>query len=91
VIGLPPSNGATNNTVSFPFPTPAVGCPGAVGTVLGTAAFDAGDAGLVPFAFVAVTVHVYVLPLESEPTTIGDDVAEFVFGAPPFDDTHDAS
>jgi hypothetical protein len=29
-----------------------------VGTVLGTALADAGDGPLVPFAFVAVTVHV---------------------------------
>jgi hypothetical protein len=58
VIALPPSNGATNDTVSCAFPTPAVGCPGGVGTVLGTAALDGGDAELVPFAFVAVTVHV---------------------------------
>ncbi len=58
VIGLPPSNGATNDTVNCPLPTPAVGWPGAVGTVLGTTVADAGEAAPVPFAFVAVTVHV---------------------------------
>ena len=58
MIGLPPSNGATNDTVSCPFPIPAVALMRRVGTVLGTAAFDAADTGLVPLALVAVTVHV---------------------------------
>jgi hypothetical protein len=38
---------------------------GAVGTDAGTKLFDAADGGLVPIAFVAVTVHRYVLPFVS--------------------------
>ena len=91
VIGLPPSNGATNDTVNCPLPTPAVGGPGAFGTVLGTTVADAGDAAPGPFAFVAVTVHVYVFPFDSDPTRIGELTAEFEPGTPPFDDTHVAS
>jgi len=91
VIGLPPLKGATNETVSWPFPTPAVGWPGAVGTVLGIATADAGDDAPGPFAFVAVTVHVYDLPFDSDPTTIGEAAPEFVPVTPPFDETHVAS
>ena len=57
LMGLPPLNGATNNTVNCPLPTPAVGCPAAFGTVLGMTAADAGDEPLGPFMLVAVTVH----------------------------------
>ena len=91
VIALPPSNGGTNDTVSCPLPTPAVGCPGAVGTVLGMAGTDAGDESLAPLTFVAVTVHVYDFPFERLPTTIGELTAEFVPGTPPVDEVHDAS
>ena len=54
-------------------------------------ALDGADAGLVPTAFVAVTVHVYVEPLVKEATAIGlpDPVADRV--TPPFDDEHVAS
>jgi hypothetical protein len=58
VIGLPPSNGAVNDTeadVGPPVAVTPVGAPGAVGT---TNEFEAADAGPVPTAFVAVTVHV---------------------------------
>jgi hypothetical protein len=91
VIALPPSNGATNDTVSCPLPTPAVGRPGAVGTVLGVTARDAGDGSLAPFAFVAVTVHVYDCPFERPPTEIGELTAEFALGTPPFDEVQAAS
>ena len=91
VIGLPPSNGATNDTVNFPLPTPAVGGPGSFGTVLGTTVADAGDAAPAPFALVAVTVQVYVFPFDNEPTRTGELSAEFVPVTPPLEDTHVAS
>src|SRR3954453_4515363 len=87
-MGLPPLKGATNDTVSCPFPTPAAGWPGAVGTVLGIATADAGDDAPGPFAFVAVTVHVYDLPFDNDPTTIGELTPEFVPVTPPFDEAH---
>ena len=57
-MARPPLNGATTETVTCPSPETTVGFAGAAGTVLGTTTADAGDAPLVPFAFVAVTVHV---------------------------------
>jgi hypothetical protein len=72
VIVLPPSNGGTNETVTCAFPPTTVGAAGASGTRFGTAAADAGEAGPGPFAFVAVTVHVYDFPIVNPPTTIGD-------------------
>jgi len=91
LIGLPPSNGATNDTVSCAFPEPTVGCVGASGTRFGTTADDAGDGGLVPFALVAVTVHVYDFPFDNGSTTIGEPAPELEPAAPPFDETHIAS
>ena len=44
VIGLPPSNGATNDTVSSAFPAATVGCAGGSGTRLGITTTEAGDA-----------------------------------------------
>ena len=41
---------------------------------IGVTAFDAADAALVPIALVAVTVQVYVVPLASPDTTMGDAV-----------------
>ena len=88
MIGLPPSNGATNDTVTWPFPAPTTGAAGALGTVLGTATADAGDAAPVPFAFVAATVQVYDFPFVNRPTTVGDARSATEPAAPPFDDTH---
>ena len=88
VIVLPPSNGATNDTVTCAFPGESVGAAGALGTVLGTATADAGDNAPVPFAFVAVTVHVYDFPFVRPLTTVGDAVSEVDAEAPPFDDAH---
>jgi hypothetical protein len=59
--------------------------------VLGTAVSDAGDGGLVPLAFVAVTAQVYDFPFDSDPTVIGEPVAELVPATPAFDDVHVAS
>ena len=44
-------------------PGVTAGCAGASGTRFGITTADAGDAGPSPFAFVAVTVHVYDFPL----------------------------
>jgi len=88
VIALPPSVGGVKATVTWPFPGVTVGCAGALGTVLGTAATDSGDAGPVPFAFVALTVQVYDFPFDRPPTTVGDAVSEAEPGVPPFDDVH---
>ncbi len=90
MIALPPSAGATNDTVTCAFPASTVGAAGAPGTVLGIATTDAGDATPVPSAFVALTVHVYDFPFDNPPTTMGEvaPVAEPV--APPFDGTQPA-
>ena len=90
MMGLPPLNGATNDTVATAFPARALTFVGVLGTVLGTAAADAGDGELVPFAFVAFTVHVYDFPFDNEPTTIGELAPGAEPAAPPFDDTHAA-
>jgi aconitase B len=86
VIALPPSNGAVNETVICASPGSAVGGAGGSGTRFGMTAADGADEGLVPFALVAVTVHVYDFPLVRPPTMTGGagpfaDPAE-----PPFDD-----
>ena len=86
MIALPPSFGATKVTATCAFPGATVGCAGGAGTVLGTTTAEAGDAGPSPFAFVAVTVHVYDLPLESPVTTSGDVVPLAESAMPPFDD-----
>jgi hypothetical protein len=61
VIALPPSPvGAENATRILPFPAATEGALGASGTVDGTAGSDPTDGALVPSAFDAVTVHIYV-------------------------------
>jgi len=85
VIALPPlSAGAVNVTLSAFSPvfvsTPIVGAPGASVAVM---AFDADDAGLVPIAFVAVTVNVYDAPRVRPGTVIGEN--EPVLKNPPGD------
>jgi hypothetical protein len=72
-------------------PDATVGWAGADGTVLGTTAADATDAAPSPFAFVAVTVHVYDLPFVSDPTTRGEPPPDAEPGAPPFDEAQSAS
>ncbi len=88
MIALPPSNGATNDTVTCAFPATTAGCTGASGTALGTATADADDVAPVPIAFVAVTVHVYDFPFVRPPTTVGEAVSVAEPGLPPFDDAH---
>jgi hypothetical protein len=59
---------------------------------VGVAEFDAAEAALVPYVFVAVTVHVYAVPLVSPVTARGlpvpvavcvPHVAVYVAAAPP--------
>ena len=90
VIALPPSFGAVNDTPICALAATTDGCAGAAGTVLGTTACETGDAEPAPFAFVAVTVHVYDFPFVSPPTTIGDPADEADPPVPPFDDAHAA-
>ena len=52
---------------------------------------EAGDAGPVPTSLVAVTVHVYVLPLVRPPTLIGEVAPVLPPAAPPSLDVHDAA
>ena len=70
--GLPPSNDGVKTTVIAVFPMVAVPIVGAVGTPGSVTAFDGIDDALVPFAFVAVTIHTYVLAFDSPATTVGD-------------------
>ena len=86
VIGEPPSNGATKLTRMLASSERTVGCAGALGTVFGTTASDAVDAGPSPSAFDANTVHVYDLPFVKPNTISGDDTPISVPGTPPSDD-----
>jgi hypothetical protein len=90
VIALPPSSGATNVTVTCASPAPTAGCAGADGTVLGITTAEAGDDGPVPFAFVALTVHVYDFPFVNPFTTMGDPAPPTDCGVPPFDEVQAA-
>ena len=54
-------------------PLVAVPIVGASGTVAGVTEFDEAEAVLVPTAFVAVTVNVYVVPFVKPVTVIGDE------------------
>jgi hypothetical protein len=55
-------------------PAVAVTPVGALGTVDGVTEFEAADDALVPLAFVAVTVKVYVVPLVRPVIVIGEPV-----------------
>ena len=59
--------------VAWPLPAVALPMVGASGTVAGVAELLVPDEVLVPTAFVAVTVNVYVVPFESPVIVIGDD------------------
>ena len=87
MTALPPSfTGATNATDTEPFPGVATRPVGGPGNGDGTKLFDTADATLVPNAFVAVAVHVYVLPFVNPPTTIGLPAPDAEPVAPPSDD-----
>ena len=73
VIADPPSElGGVNVIVASPLPRVAVPIVGASGTVAGTTEFDVAEEILVPFAFVAVTVNVYVVPFVRPVIVIGE-------------------
>ena len=65
--------GAVKEIVASPFPRTAVTLVGAPGTVAGTTELLVDEGVLVPAAFVAVTVNVYVVPLVSPVIVIGED------------------
>jgi hypothetical protein len=71
VIGLPFEAPGVKAIVAVPLPGVPVPIVGALGAVAGVTE-TVPDAGPVPTAFVAVTEHVYVVPLASPLTTIGD-------------------
>ena len=65
--------GAENVMVASPLPAVAVPIVGASGTVAGTTELLVPDELLVPIAFVAVTVNVYVVPFDNPVSVIGDE------------------
>ena len=75
VTGKPPVDaGAVKETVTCALPATAPTPVGAPGTVAGVTLLEGADAGLVPTAFVAVTVQVTGVPLVSPVTTSGEAV-----------------
>ena len=89
-MALPPlSTGATNATDAEPLlrvPTRPDGGPEITGA--GAKLFDAAEGALVPTPFVAVAVHVYVLPFVKPATTIGLPEPDAEPVAPPSDEGH---
>jgi hypothetical protein len=73
VIVEPPLLGALNEIVAVPFPLVAVTFVGVPGGPEGTTELLVPDDVLVPTAFVAVTVNVYVVPFVRPVTVIVDD------------------
>jgi hypothetical protein len=90
VIALPlfaPGVNATETDVS---PRVTLVIVGASGAAAGTTLADADEGTLVPIALVAVTVHVYVLPLVKLLTVIGDAAPVLLPDVPPLLEVHDA-
>ena len=88
MIGLPPLKaGALNVTAIWALPGATAGAAGGSGTVDGITVAEAPESGPVPSAFLAATVHVYVLPFVRLETVMGDAAAgRLVPGAPPSED-----
>jgi hypothetical protein len=75
VIADPPLfTGGVKVIVASPLPRTAVTLVGAPGVVAGVIELLVGDEEPVPFAFVAVTVKVYVVPFVRPVTVIGESV-----------------
>ena len=74
MIGEPPVDDAVKVIVALPLPPTAATFIGALGTVAGVTALLVPEGVLVPAAFVAVTLNVYVVPLLKPVIVIGDDV-----------------
>ncbi len=62
--------GAVNATLTCPLPDDAVPIVGAPGTVAGVTTLEALDEMPAPMEFVALTVHVYGVPLVNPVTVI---------------------
>ena len=75
-------NGAVQLTFACLIPGRAVTVLGAVETVAGTNAFDAVESALVPIAFVADSLHTYVLPFVKPVTVVWVVSALTVTGLP---------
>jgi hypothetical protein len=90
VIVLPLSAPGVNATETEVLPRVALVIVGALGAAAGTTLPDAAEGALVPIALVAVTVHVYVLPLVKLLTVIGDATPVLLPAVPPLLDVHDA-
>ena len=75
MIAEPPfETGAVKVTVASPLPRTALTLVGVPGVVAGVTELLVGEEELVPFAFVAVTVKVYVTPFVRPVTVIGESV-----------------
>ena len=86
VIAEPPfETGGVKVIVACPLPAVAVPIVGASGVLAGTTEFETDEAVLVPIAFVAVTVNVYVVPFVNPVIVIGEDPPVAV--CPPLDVT----
>jgi hypothetical protein len=90
VIALPLSAPGVNATKTDVLPRVTLEMVGASGAAAGMTLADADEGALVPIALVAVTVHVYVLPLVRLLTVIGDDSPVLLPAVPPLLDVHDA-
>jgi hypothetical protein len=84
----PPSAFALKAIVAELLPRVRPVMVGASGTVIATKSSDGSDAALGPMEFVATTVQLYVLPLVSELTVIGEAVSVFDCVVPPSLDAH---
>ncbi len=73
IVDPPLLTGAVNVTVASPLPRVAVPIVGASGAVAGVIELLVAEGVLVPFALIATTVNVYVVPFVRPVTTIGDD------------------
>ena len=78
--------GALNIIVAWPLPAVAVPIVGTPDTVAGVAELLVTDDALVPTAFVAVTVNVYVVPFVN-PVTVTGEPLPVALNPPMFDVT----
>ena len=88
VTASPPSEPAMNSTVTaLRFRSTEV-IVGASARPTATKGAESADAALSPIVFVATAAHVYVLPLDNDPTVIGDVVSDADCGSPPSLEVH---
>jgi hypothetical protein len=88
VIALPPVPFDVNATMPELLPRVTPVTLGAGGADAATKEVDAVDEALFPVALVAMTVQVYVLPLVSEATVMGEVALDADWVAPPSLDAH---